>query len=170
MNAESARIQALEDERRQNFIAKTEAEITAERFQRRFKQAEIQIQDLQKSIADVSCGKSEAELKTLKLQHRVEDLEADLRELQSSSMTKNDQSGIPAVEAFSYPTGATEVLQQSMGHIPDTSVSSPQSKVSSLCTLSPTLPHFPFLSFFLILKRKEMNSSRQSMVCWKLLL
>ncbi|KAJ3769387.1 hypothetical protein FB446DRAFT_220719 [Lentinula raphanica] len=104
MNAESQRIQALEDERREVFISKTQAEIKAERFQRRTTQLERQVEELQRSMTELSFGKSEADLKTEKLQDRVKELETTLEELQRNSITEKAQSGtemVPSSEDIS---------------------------------------------------------------------
>ncbi|KAJ3722375.1 hypothetical protein C8R42DRAFT_720753 [Lentinula raphanica] len=114
MNSESQRIQALENERRQNYIDKTQAEIKAERYQRRLKHSEIQVEELQRSLTETSCGKSEVELRAEKLQHRVEELEANIKELQRRSMAEKCKSGtepmpvIPANEVIFTGSGSAE--------------------------------------------------------------
>ncbi|KAJ3765865.1 hypothetical protein FB446DRAFT_709111 [Lentinula raphanica] len=119
MNSESQRIQALENERRQNYIDKTQAEIKAERYQRRLKHSEIQVEELQRSLTETSCGKSEVELRAEKLQHRVEELEANIKELQRRSMAEKCKSGtepipvIPANEVIFTGSGSAE---QSKSH------------------------------------------------------
>ncbi|KAJ3744549.1 hypothetical protein EV360DRAFT_90166 [Lentinula raphanica] len=93
MNAESQRLQSLENDKTQLFKDKNGAELKAAKLQRQYTQSQVQLKALQRTASEVTQDKDKAEVKAEMLLARVAELEAQLREAQEIMKTDVASSG-----------------------------------------------------------------------------